>query len=400
MKRVSWDCFDLYNLQPRRLTNSPCAVLIFCAYGVYVGQAYACYALIETPGYFVHQWNLKLGDLVSTSFNVLLIGSFYQTVLPLLKTAILLEWLRILAPQGNRFTSPFWWGCVSVIVIQVIWGIVCVILLNVQCTPHEAIWKIWMPRDQCFNLIPVQLGSGAIQLGCDVIMLLLPQKTIWQLQLSWKKRLGVSVIFGLGILYVFYTSPSIRSVTNLKLASACVAAAFRLGVTVTYGYDADQMYTLGPVVFWVLAETTCGFFIVCIPCLPKILKDKGIIRGVKQRLGMRVTTAGASGGPSKYGYGSKFNTEVSVMSRTGTTDAYQKLDEEGGGIPMGNLNGGSEEQLRRQADFSQEMSKGGIVRTTQVAVRIHSDAASQDDSDRDIQAVSHYNQPSRGDNGW
>lgn len=44
------------------------AVLILCAYGVYVGQAYCSYALIETPGYFVHQWNLKLGQLVPTSF--------------------------------------------------------------------------------------------------------------------------------------------------------------------------------------------------------------------------------------------------------------------------------------------------------------------------------------------
>jgi hypothetical protein len=43
-------------------------VLILCAYGVYVGQAYCCYALIDTPGYFVHQWNLKLGQLIPTSF--------------------------------------------------------------------------------------------------------------------------------------------------------------------------------------------------------------------------------------------------------------------------------------------------------------------------------------------
>lgn len=43
-------------------------VLILCAYGVYVGQAYYCYALIETPGYYVHQWNLKLGQLIPTSY--------------------------------------------------------------------------------------------------------------------------------------------------------------------------------------------------------------------------------------------------------------------------------------------------------------------------------------------
>lgn len=139
-----------------------------------------------------------------TGFHVLLIGSFYQTVLPLLKTAILLEWLRILAPpgQGNRLASPFWWGCVSVMALQVVWAVACVVLLNVQCSPHEAIWKVYMPRELCFNLVPVQLTSGAVQLASDVVMLLLPQRTIWELKLSWQKRLGVSVIFGLGILYV------------------------------------------------------------------------------------------------------------------------------------------------------------------------------------------------------
>lgn len=160
-----------------------------------------------------------------------------------------------------------------------------------------------------------------------------------------------------------------------------------------------------------LAETTCGFFIVCVPCLPKILKDKGVIRRVKQGLGMRVTTASgaaASGGPSRYGYGSKFNTDVSVMSRSGAaSDAYHKLDEEAGGgagIPMGNMNTGSTEQLRRPDDDhhgqAHDVSKGGIVRTTQVAVRIHSDAASRNSSEGDAQAVSHYKQGRRGANDW
>ena len=57
-----------YGSWPCRLPLLTLLVLIICAYGVYVGQAYCCYALIETPGYFVHQWNLKLGQLIPTSF--------------------------------------------------------------------------------------------------------------------------------------------------------------------------------------------------------------------------------------------------------------------------------------------------------------------------------------------
>lgn len=105
-----------------------------------------------------------------------------------------------LLPPGNRIKSPFYLGCVFVIVLQVFWGIACVILLNVQCTPHESIWKFYIPERQCFDLVPVQLASGGVQLASDIIMLILPQKIIWGLRLSWKKQLGLSLIFSLGIL--------------------------------------------------------------------------------------------------------------------------------------------------------------------------------------------------------
>ncbi|KPM43161.1 hypothetical protein AK830_g3392 [Neonectria ditissima] len=355
-------------------------VLIVSAYAVYWGQTYCSYALLETPGYFVHQWNLKFGQLVSTSYNVLLIGSFYQTVLPLLKTAILIEWCRIFTPT-NRLKSPFWWGCASIITLQITWGVACVILLNVQCSPHESIWKFYLPRT-CFNLVPVQLASGSVQLFSDVVMMILPQKTIWGLNLSWKKKLGVSVVFGLGII-------------------ACISAGFRLGVTVSYGYDADQMYQLGPVVFWVMAETTCGFFIVCMPTLPKIFKDTGVMRKIRQRMGLKVST-GAASGPSnsdfnKYAYGSKYGTGVSALSRTGTTaDAYHKITEDGG-VPLRNLKTESTEQLRHAED-----TKSKIVRTTHVTVHVTEDGASQSGSDADAHAAAQSALANRANagNGW
>ena len=51
------------------------------------------------------------------------------------------------------------------------------------------------------------------------------------------------------------------------------------------------------------------------PCLPKILQEKGVIRSLKQCLGMGATDPGISYGsdlkPGKYGRGSKYNADVS-----------------------------------------------------------------------------------------
>ncbi|RYP20875.1 hypothetical protein DL767_009381 [Monosporascus sp. MG133] len=327
-------------------------VLTLSAYCLFIAQMYTGYALIEEPGYFVHQYNLKMKNLISTSYNILLMGCFYQTVLPLLKTAILVEWCRILKPPGNRLKSPFWLGCAFIIFVQISFGIACLILLNMQCTPHRSIWEFWLPDRKCFDLISLQLASGSIQLFSDVAMFLLPQKTIWELKMSWQKKLGVSVVFGLGVL-------------------ACVSAAVRLSVTVTFGYDPDQMFALGPLVFWVDAESTCAFFIMCMPCLPKILREQGVLRKLKKALGMRATQSGTPYGAdsksAKKGYGSKFG--------TGTSDSYRKLDEERG-VPLEEIKTESTERLRRPEDVERK-----IMRTTQVTVQVSGDAASHSDSD-------------------
>ncbi|KKY24900.1 hypothetical protein UCRPC4_g02266 [Phaeomoniella chlamydospora] len=84
-------------------------VLMVLAYGAYWGTAYAGYALIYTPGYYVHQWNLYNRDLIRPLYLILVYGCSYSAVLPLLKTAILLDWCRIFVP-GDRLKSPFWWG--------------------------------------------------------------------------------------------------------------------------------------------------------------------------------------------------------------------------------------------------------------------------------------------------
>ena len=82
-----------------------------------------------------------------------------------------------------------------------------------------------------------------------------------------------------------------------------MSAAFRLAVTVQYSAATDSVYHVGPVCFWAFAEMTCGFVVVCIPCVPKILMESGIWRKIKSGLGMSVT-AGTSGATHKFQTGS------------------------------------------------------------------------------------------------
>lgn len=145
-----------------------------------------------------------MGDLVQPLYLILIYGCSYSAVLPLLKTAILVDWCRIFVPQ-NRTSNAFWWGCMFIIVLQVLWGILCMILLNMQCRPHAAIWQFYLPS-KCYDLNKVMLTSASVQVFSDWCMVLLPQKVIWSLRMSWQKKVGVSVLFGVGILSVIFRS--------------------------------------------------------------------------------------------------------------------------------------------------------------------------------------------------
>lgn len=129
-------------------------------------------------------------------------GICYSFVLPLLKVSIMVEWCRMFVPRGNRTKSAFWWGCVVISFVQITVGIATVIALALECIPHYAIFDLSVPESdkKCFKLYNLQLSSSIIQLVCDVAIFLLPQHVIWTLKMTWQKRLGVSVIFGLGLL--------------------------------------------------------------------------------------------------------------------------------------------------------------------------------------------------------
>ncbi|KAG9523715.1 hypothetical protein KCV07_g2301, partial [Aureobasidium melanogenum] len=215
-------------------------LLMLCAYGAYLGTVYAGYGMIYTPGYYVHQWNLRNADLVQPLYLILVYGCAYSAALALVKTAILIDWCRIMV----------------IISVQLSWGIACIILLNMQCVPHAAIWKFYLPS-KCYNLSTVMLVSASVQVFSDWSMILLPQKIIWGLQMNWRQRLGVSIIFGVGLL-------------------ASISATVRLSTTITFSHEDDKMYFIAPLLFWACAEMTCGFFVLGVPCIPCLVKTSGL----------------------------------------------------------------------------------------------------------------------------
>lgn len=107
------------------------------------------------------------------------------------------EWLGMFVTRGQR--TWFFWAAWAMIVIQIAFGIAVVVALNLSCIPIKKKWEFWLPG-KCIDAHNIETVSATFQLVSDCFVLVLPQKVIWDLQMNWKKKLGVSVIFSLGVL--------------------------------------------------------------------------------------------------------------------------------------------------------------------------------------------------------
>ncbi|CAJ2508336.1 Uu.00g133620.m01.CDS01 [Anthostomella pinea] len=205
-------------------------------------------------GYFVHQWDIRLRDLSPIVYLYLNSISLYAVTLMLIKAAILLEWLHIFVPTGTR--NYFFWIGYSLLWINIAFYSAAIIVLNLTCFPREKYWNRLLPG-KCTDDRPLDISSAIINFLVDLGILFLPQKVIWNLNMSSKKRIGVSAIFSLGVI-------------------AVATAGYRTVFTIVKSTSKDITWDYSLVGLLLAVEITCGFVVFCLPVCPKALSATGL----------------------------------------------------------------------------------------------------------------------------
>ncbi|KAI0905015.1 hypothetical protein F4823DRAFT_567155 [Ustulina deusta] len=304
------------------------------AYATFIGYIYCGYRLMLEYGYFIHQWDLHLGDLIEFTYILQIGGVLYSVTLPLLKASILLEWTRLFVPQGTR--NIFWWLCMGLVGIQLSFLVASVFALCFTCIPYQKIWDFTIPG-KCIKKSELEITSAAIHFASDIIILVLPQKIIWSLQMSLKKKLGVSFIFSLGIL-------------------ACLSAVLRLVSTIEYSTTDDVTYAVSAVVLWALAEMACGFIVLGMPTAPKVL--------LETRLMSKIKSSFRSWTESKQDQSKKLGLSQTSKS-SNPAKPYKKMNENG--VHLQNL---KSLDLSESTEHLRDLitgSENSIIRTTQLS---------------------------------
>lgn len=288
----------------------------------------------------------------------------YFVTVAFIKLAIVYQWIHLFVPRHTR--NAFWWTCQTIGWMN--W-LACMIMMFMVAFGCKPIAKFYNPLllGTCVDTLPTIYIAPAINLVFDIVALVLPQKVIWGLQLSLKKRLGISFLFALGLLYgiPFFLSPLFSSVATSFLTSlsrACLSAALRIPASVKFTRSQDNTYNIAATELWCLAEMSAGLLIYSVPSAPaglKRVKDAAVTS--TQR--MRGSSNEQSGNVSKLSTTGR----STGRSTTGHRSMYREIDE----IPLTSIQAPSRTRLYGQDEEDKRDFYGneqGITRTTHIAM--------------------------------
>lgn len=109
------------------------------------------------------------------------------------KVAILTVFWRIFTAKWLRRTI---WGCVAFLVGH---GTLFLFLVAFQCSPVHAVWDRTI-QGKCINVTAVAWAGAIFSILEDLVILALPLPEVLKLQLSFKKKVAVCLMFSIGSL--------------------------------------------------------------------------------------------------------------------------------------------------------------------------------------------------------
>ena len=73
--------------------------------------------------------------------------------------------------------------------------------------------------------------------------------------------------------FVSHNLYQIITLVDVVLFSACVSAGVRIRSSVDFSTKSDVTYSAADMGLWCIAEMVSGFFILCLPSIPKLFRD-------------------------------------------------------------------------------------------------------------------------------
>ncbi|KAI0147454.1 hypothetical protein GGR57DRAFT_515707 [Xylariaceae sp. FL1272] len=192
--------------------------------GGYAGVAWTFYAQLAYGGFFVHEWDVRFRDFEKTLYIGVILTIVYA--------------ITIICKDSD---------------------FVGVGTESLACIPLATIWEPWL-MGRRINKKILDLTTAYFNLAVDVFILALPQTIIWKLHMGKSRKIGVSIIFSLGLLTLAAATGRIYANTNLH-----------------YVNEGDTNYGYAPVYLWVYSEVSFVLLVFNAPAVPKAFTHAGSV---------------------------------------------------------------------------------------------------------------------------
>lgn len=161
------------------------------------------------------------------------------------KVSILLQFQRIFVPlkKGTAF-----YFIRAIIWLNGIYYIVTFFAGIFTCVPRRKIWEPAIPG-HCLNSVNWFIASGLVNVVSDFAILMIPIFCISMLQMPLKRKIGISAVFAIGLLWVTLKMQKLHLI-RLKSDSACSTSIVRAVESFRLVGVTDQTWELVPLAYW------------------------------------------------------------------------------------------------------------------------------------------------------
>lgn len=135
----------------------------------------------------------------------------YKAQISLAKISVCLFLLRIFQSTAFRYTTYVIMGLNAAIAVT--W----MMTDSLRCIPVHLSWTGWLAEEEgkCVDFMTVTFVNAFVNIAVDTAMVLMPVYEISKLNLSARKKAGVSVMFAMGLVYVLSSCAFLSSDISL-----------------------------------------------------------------------------------------------------------------------------------------------------------------------------------------
>ncbi|KAJ5504426.1 hypothetical protein N7463_007300 [Penicillium fimorum] len=194
-------------------------------------------------------WTLPFDNVTHILYVYFWDELIYLSILPLTKISICCFYLRIFPDRQFR-TATY-----VTIALNICYWIAFILISVFQCRPLPGAWHRWYEEEnyKCNHINAQGWAAAALNMVLDIIVMALPLRQLYGLNLSVKRKSYVMCMFSLGI---FVTLVSILRLNSL--------IHFASTTNLTWDY-----VTVG---YWSTIECDVGVICACLPAIRSLLR--------------------------------------------------------------------------------------------------------------------------------